>query len=209
MKARRLIGSKTEVSVGDVVVQVEPPEEGILTVKTQQGEVGSLPLSCLGTTDRTDCQLQRFHSLSALKDKKWTVSVRHKLIGTKVWLEVGEEVTEVEPEEDGFVTVKKRSGEEGSVSVSALTSSTASHSSPEDKRYKIKSRQKLLGTKVVLEAGDTVTLLEEEEDGYVTVLTAAGDQGHVPVACLGKLLLSWLGRSEQVKSSALQSVKKR
>ena len=44
VKARRLIGSKTEVSVGDVVVQVEPPEEGILTVKTQQGEVGPLPL---------------------------------------------------------------------------------------------------------------------------------------------------------------------
>ena len=48
VKARKLIGSKTEVSVGDVVVQVEPPEEGVVTVETQHGEVGPLPLSCLG-----------------------------------------------------------------------------------------------------------------------------------------------------------------
>ena len=125
-----------------------------------------------------------------LKDKKWKVSARHKLIGTKVWVEVGEEVTEVEPEEDGFVTVKKRSGEEGSVSVSCLTSSTGSHSSPEvrDRRCKIKNRQRLIGTKMTLEAGDTVTLLEEEEDGFVIVLTADGEKGHVPVGCLGKLL---------------------
>ena len=126
-----------------------------------------------------------------LKDKKWKVSARHKLIGTKVWVEVGEEVTEVEPEEDGFVTVKKRSGEEGSVSVSCLTSSTGSNSSPEvkDRRCKIKNRQRLIGTKITLEAGDTVTLPEEEEDGFVTVLTGDGEKGHVPVGCLGKLLL--------------------
>ena len=127
-----------------------------------------------------------------LKDKKWKVSARHKLIGTKVWVEVGEEVTELEPEEDGFVRVKKRSGEEGSVSASCLTSSTGSHSSPQgqgkDRRCKIKNRQKLIGTKMMLEAGDTVTLLEEEEDGFVTVLTADGEKGHVPVGCLGKLL---------------------
>ena len=131
------------------------------------------------------------------------MAARHKLIGTKVWLEAGEEVTELEPEEDGFVRVKKRSGEEGSVSVSALSSTTGSAASPEvkDKRCKIKTRQKLVGTKVMLEPGDTVTLLEEEDDDWVTVLTAGGDQGSVPVACLGKLPLSWPGRTLQVKSS--------
>ena len=50
VKTRKLIGSKTEVRVGDVVVQVEPPEEGVVTVETQYGEVGPLPLSCLGKT---------------------------------------------------------------------------------------------------------------------------------------------------------------
>ena len=50
MKARKLIGSKTEVRVGEVVVQVEPPEEGVVTVRTEQGEVGPLPLTCLGKT---------------------------------------------------------------------------------------------------------------------------------------------------------------
>ena len=50
VKTRKLIGSKTEVRVGDVVVQVEPPEEGVVTVETQYGEVGALPLSCLGKT---------------------------------------------------------------------------------------------------------------------------------------------------------------
>ena len=104
-------------------------------------------------------------------------------------MEAGEEVTEVEPEEDGFVRVKKRSGEEGLVAVSALTSSNASSPEVKDKRCKIKNRQKLIGTKMMLEAGDTVTLLEEEEDGFVTVLTADGEKGHVPVGCLGKLLL--------------------
>ena len=103
-------------------------------------------------------------------------------------MEVGEEVTEVEPEEDGFVTVKKRSGEEGSVSVSCLTSSSGSSPEGKDRRCKIKNRQRLIGTKITLEAGDTVTLLEEEEDGFVTVLTDDGEKGHVPVGCLGKLL---------------------
>ena len=51
VKTRKLIGSKTEVHVGDLVVQVEPPEEGVVTVKTQHGEVGPLPLSCLGKTN--------------------------------------------------------------------------------------------------------------------------------------------------------------
>ena len=50
VKARKLIGSKTEVRVGEVVVQLEPPEEGIVTVRTEQGEVGPLPLTCLGRT---------------------------------------------------------------------------------------------------------------------------------------------------------------
>ena len=54
VKGRKLIGSKTEVSTGDVVVQVEPPEDGVVTVETQHGEVGPLPLSCLGKTD-CDC----------------------------------------------------------------------------------------------------------------------------------------------------------
>merc|ERR1711874_637474 len=31
-----------------------------------------------------------------------------------------------------------------------------------------------------------VTLLEEEEDGFVTVLTGDGEKGHVPVGCLDK-----------------------
>ena len=129
------------------------------------------------------------------------MAARHKLIGTKVWLEAGEEVTELEPEEDGFVQVKKRSGEEGSVPVSALSSTTATSPEVKDKRCKIKTRQKLVGTKVMLEPGDTVTLLEEEDNDWVTVLTAGGDQGSVPVTCLGKLLLSWPGRTLQVKSS--------
>ena len=51
VKGRKLIGSKTEVSTGDVVVQVEPPEDGVVTVETQHGEVGPLPLICLGKTD--------------------------------------------------------------------------------------------------------------------------------------------------------------
>ena len=127
-----------------------------------------------------------------LKDKKWKVSSRHKLLGTKVWVEVGEEVTEVEPEEDGYVVVKKRSGEEGSVSVSCLTSSSGSSPQGKYRKCKVKNRQRLIGnkTKRKLEAGDTVTLLdEEEEDGLVSVLTADGEKGHVPVGCLGKLLL--------------------
>ena len=106
-------------------------------------------------------------------------------------MEVGEEVIEVEPEDEGYVRVKKLSGEEGSVSVSCLTSITGPASSPElkDRRRQIKNRHKLLGTKVMLEVGDTVTLLEEEEDGWVSILTADGEKGHVPLTCLGKLLL--------------------
>ena len=118
-------------------------------------------------------------------------------------MEVGEEVTEVEPEDEGYVTVKKLSGEEGSVSASCLTSTTGAASSPELKegRRQIKNRHKLIGTKVTLEVGDTVTLLEEEEeDGWVSILTADGEKGHVPLTCLGKLLLLWPGRTMPSKS---------
>ena len=43
-----MIGTRTQVDVGDVVTQVDPPEDGIVTVKTKEGEVGALPEDCLG-----------------------------------------------------------------------------------------------------------------------------------------------------------------
>ena len=43
-----MIGTRTQVEVGDVVAQVDPPEDGIVTVKTKDGEVGALPEDCLG-----------------------------------------------------------------------------------------------------------------------------------------------------------------
>ena len=103
-------------------------------------------------------------------------------------MEVGEEVTEVEPEDEGYVRVKKRSGEEGSVSASCLTSITGVASSPElkDRRRQIKNRHKLVGTKVTLEVGEMVTQVEEEEGGYITVLTDGGLRGCIPVPCNGK-----------------------
>ena len=57
------------------------------------------------------------------------VTTRHKLIGSKVWVEAGEEVTEVEPEEEGFVTVQKDSGEQGSLPVFCLREGTVLFSS--------------------------------------------------------------------------------
>ena len=47
-KARKMIGSKAYVNIGDVVAQVESPQDGFVTVQTQDGEVGSLPENCLG-----------------------------------------------------------------------------------------------------------------------------------------------------------------
>ena len=44
-------------------------------------------------------------------------------------MEAGEEVTEVEPEEEGFVTVQKDSGEQGSLPASCLREGTVLFSS--------------------------------------------------------------------------------
>ena len=102
-------------------------------------------------------------------------------------MEAGEEVTEVEPEEDGYVTVQKETGEQGSVPAASLSSIDPSSSRDvKEKKLKIKSHQRLIGTKVVLEAGEIVTQVGEEEDGYITVLTDSGQQGCVPVNCIGK-----------------------
>ena len=44
---------------------------------------------------------------------------------------------------------------------------------------KIKSSQPLIGTKTKLEVGEVVTQVGEEEDGYIPVITAAGQKGHI------------------------------
>ena len=44
-----LIGCpKKKVPAGETVFEVEPPEEGFVVVRTDDGKQGSLPLSCLG-----------------------------------------------------------------------------------------------------------------------------------------------------------------
>ena len=61
VKARKMIGGKTRLNVGDIVTQVEPPEDGIVTVQTQDGEVGSLPESCLGKIISHVIKSKQFH----------------------------------------------------------------------------------------------------------------------------------------------------
>ena len=123
-----------------------------------------------------------------LRDKILKVRTSQRLVGTNIWLEHGEEVTEVEPEEDGFVTVKTATGEQGSLPASCLTSANSDCASDVGgKKVTIKSSQLLIGTKVKLGAGEVVTQVgEEEEDGYVTVVTEGGLQGAVPLSCIGE-----------------------
>ena len=126
-----------------------------------------------------------FLPIPALKDRRLKVTNRHKLIGTKVWVEAGEEVTEVEPEEGGYVKVQKGSGEQGSIPADSLSSvDSEPKSGITAKMFKIQSRQKLIGTKVMLEVGEMVTQVEEEEDGYITVLTDGGLRGFIPVSAM-------------------------
>ena len=73
----------------------------------------------------------------------------HRLVGSRVWLEPGEEVTELYREEDGHVTVQKASGEEGSVPMSCVRSPDADIST--DKKSKIKQ----IGTKVMPNVEET------------------------------------------------------
>ena len=104
-------------------------------------------------------------------------------------MEAGEEVTEVEPEEGGYVKVQKGTGEQGSIPADSLSSvDSEPRSGIRAKKFKIQSRQKLIGTKVVLEVGEMVTLVEEEEDGYIAVLTDGGLKGCIPVPCIGKFI---------------------
>ena len=77
------------------------------------------------------------------------ITSRHRLVGSRVWLEPGEEVTELHREEDGHVTVQKASGEEGSVPMSCVRSPDAEIST--DKKSKIKQ----IGTKVMPNVEET------------------------------------------------------
>ena len=77
------------------------------------------------------------------------ITSRHRLVGSRVWLEPGEEVTELHREEDGHVTVQKASGEEGSVPMSCVRSPDADIST--DKKSKIKQ----IGTKVMPNVEET------------------------------------------------------
>ena len=46
--SHKLLGTKVRLEKGDIVVEVEPPEDdGFITVKTLDGTVGSLPASIL------------------------------------------------------------------------------------------------------------------------------------------------------------------
>ena len=65
-----------------------------------------------------------------------------------------------------------------------LHSSSSSASDVGGKKLKIKSSQPLIGTKTKLEVGEVVTQVGEEEDGYIPVITAAGQKGWVPTTKL-------------------------
>ena len=60
-----------------------------------------------------------------------------------------------------------------------LHSSSSSASDVGGKKLKIKSSQPLIGTKTKLEVGEVVTQVGEEEDGYIPVITATGQKGHI------------------------------
>lgn len=55
------------------------------------------------------------------KFKTHTIQKRQKLLGSNIYLENGEEVTEIDPEdEDGYLFVRAKSGKEGQIPKSCL-----------------------------------------------------------------------------------------
>ena len=55
------------------------------------------------------------------ENKELKIVKRQKLRGTRVFLEPGEIVTKVTSEEDGWITVRTESGEEGEIPVTCIS----------------------------------------------------------------------------------------
>ena len=54
-------------------------------------------------------------------EKKIKIAQKQKLRGTRVFLEPGEIVTELTPDEDGWITVRTEDGEEGEIPVTCIS----------------------------------------------------------------------------------------
>merc|ERR1712130_907562 len=90
---KKLIGNRgVKVSEGELVEQLEPADEdGLISVRTASGETGLIK----------QCYLES-------KEKVLKMKTRQRLLGCpgRVYLEAGSQVYEVEPEDDGLVTVR-------------------------------------------------------------------------------------------------------
>ena len=181
-----LLGAgKVKLQPGEVVVQLEPPEDDFVLVQTKEGKIGSIAVRCAGNQileilmtddDAFQCSEEVIKIVMRVIQEK-------KLIGNhSVTVSVGDLVEQVESaDENGLITVRTASGETGLIKERYLGTFRPEPASSEmfvfhlestEHVLRIKVRQRLLGCleKILLEPGDQVYQVEPEESLHFILL---------------------------------------
>ena len=112
---------------GDVVYEVTPEDDGWVSVRTESGEKGEIPTSCLSMQPLYILYMysERIYNCLGPKLKEIKIGKHQKLRGTRVFLHPGDVVYVVPPDEegdedDGWITVKTNQGDEGEIPISCI-----------------------------------------------------------------------------------------
>merc|ERR1712227_139162 len=109
--------------------------------------------------------------------KKLAILKKEKLRGSSVYLEPGDCVCQMQPEEDGWVMVKTNNGEQGEIPITSIQKGSRLN------KIRVEKNQKLRGSKIWLLPGDFVYQLTSEEDGWIRVKAMSGEEGEIPIQC--------------------------
>jgi len=167
------------LTAGDLVTKIGPEKDGWVEVKNRGGQKGSVPVEKL--VDPTK-----------IPPKQWKAIQRYESRGApgQLSLSLGETVTKIKSEQNGWVSVRNSAGQEGFVPSTFLVELTVTASASASASKKLQAKmdydsQGALG-QVSLSKGEFVTQLDSgNNDNWIQVRKHNGQRGSVPSYILG------------------------
>jgi len=166
------------LTAGELVTKIAPEEYGWVRVKNSRGQEGSVPVAKLVIP-------------SAMPPKQWKAIRSYQSRGAPglLSLAMGETVTKIKPEQNGWVTVRNCAGQEGKVQAALLVELTADDPQ-KTPRTQWEANKDYNGPSapgfISLKFRELVSEVEPAKDGWIKVQNEKCQEGFVPVDALKK-----------------------